>query len=34
MEGEKLLICHTAKTKDDFSLKSIEGTHRQFFIEN
>ena len=33
MEGEKLLIRHTAKTKDDFSLKTTESTDRQFLIE-
>ena len=33
MEGEKLLIHHTAKTKDDFSLKTTESTDRQFLIE-
>ena len=33
MEGEKLLIRHTAKTKDDFSLKTIESRDRQFLIE-
>ena len=33
MEEDKLLICHTAKTKDDFSLKTIESRDRQFLIE-
>ena len=33
MEGEKLLIRHTAKTKDDFSLKTIESKDRHFLIE-
>ena len=33
MEGEKLLIHHTAKTKDDFSLKTTESTDGQFLIE-
>ena len=33
MEGEKLLIRHTAKTKDDFSLKTTESTDGQFLIE-
>ena len=33
MEGEKLLIRHTAKTKDDLGLKTIESRDRQFFIE-
>ena len=33
MEGEKLLIHHTAKTKDDFSLKTIESRDREFLIE-
>ena len=32
-EGEKLLIHHTAKTKDDFSLQTIENRDRQFLIE-
>ena len=33
MEGEKLLIRHTAKTKDDFSLKTIECRGNQSLIE-
>ena len=33
MEGEKLLLRHTAKIKDDFSLKTIESRDRQFLIE-
>ena len=33
MKEEKLLIRHTAKTKDDFSLKTIEGRDWQFLIE-
>ena len=33
MEEDKLLICHTAKTKDDFSLKTIESRDRHFLIE-
>ena len=33
MEEDKLLICHTAKTKDDFSFKTIESRDRQFLIE-
>ena len=33
MKGEKLLIRHAAKTKDDFSLGTIEGRNRQFIIE-
>ena len=30
MEGEKLLIRHTAKMKDDFSFKTIENIDRHF----
>ena len=33
MEGEKLLIRHTAKTKYVFSLNTIESRDRQFLIE-
>ena len=33
MEGEKLLLRHTAKIKYDFSLKTIESRDRQFLIE-
>ena len=33
MKEEKLLIRHTAKTKDDFSLKTIEGRDWKFLIE-
>ena len=33
MEGEKFLIRHVAKTKDDLSLRKIEGRNRQFIIE-
>ena len=33
MEGEKLLIRHTTKTKDHFSLKTIESRAREFLIE-
>ena len=33
MEEEKLLIRHTAKTKDDLGLKTIESRDRQFLIE-
>ena len=33
MEEEKLLIRHTAKTKDDLSLKTIESRDRQFLNE-
>ena len=34
IEGEKLLIHHTTKTKDDFSLKAIESRGRQFFLNH
>ena len=30
MDGEKALIRHTAKVKDDFSLKTIEGRAGSF----
>ena len=33
MKGEKVLIRHTANTKDDFSLKATESRDRQFLIE-
>ena len=33
MEGEKLPICHTVKTKADFSLKTIGSRDRQFLTE-
>ena len=33
MEGGKLPICHTVKTKADFSLKTIGSRGRQFLIE-
>ena len=33
MEGEKRLIRHTAKTEDDFSLKTIECRNNQSLIE-
>lgn len=33
MEEEKLLIRHTTKTKDHFSLKTIESRAREFLIE-
>ena len=33
MEGEKLLIRHTAKIKYGFSLKTIESRGRRFLIE-
>ena len=32
MEGEKPLIFHTAKIKDDLSQKTIESRGRQFLI--
>ena len=32
MEGEKPLIFHTAKIKNDFSQKTIESRGRQFLI--
>ena len=34
MEGEKLLIRHTAKTKADFSLKAIGSRDKQFFLNH
>ena len=33
LEREKVLIRHTVKTKNDFSLKTIEGRDRKFLIE-